>query len=405
MLHELKLPSRAPYERWKSGITKGRHEGRVVAVRYRKALLAGAGREHHHAVGSLRAIEGGRRGTRQHGHVAYIVGVEHRDAVTRRVRRPHDGIRSRRGCHRKRRERNTVKHIKGVVVVVDGLRTAHDDLGFAADTGRTAVDLHAGDAAREVVGKADVLGLEDLVGHDILYVVRHGSLGPLDAEGGHDDGLKLLVVLQKRNIEHRTPCNGYELRDIADERYIERRAGNLLAPGEIEHTVDVGRRTQTRRSCHKDGGPDDRHSVFIDDSARQPIGLCRLGVFFSPFQNNVPFIDGPGDPRSAEELGQGCFEIAAMQRKIHMAHGFDILGVVKKVYPLCCSICLITDATGASDTSRVMGWTSWAKSGDTRTVRAKHRAQTRVFTVARSAETEWDRVSFPPFFGRLNFFS
>ena len=310
------------------GHHEGREEGRVVAVGYRDALLARAGREHHHAVGGLRTVERGRRGTGQHRHVADVVGVERGDTVARGVRRTHDRIRSRRSGHRERRKRNAVEHVERVVVAVDRLRTAHHHLRLAAQTGRTRVDLHTGDTAREVVREAGVFGFEDLVRSDVLHVVRHGALGALDAECRHHHGLQLLVVLLERDVEHRAPADGHRLRHVADERHVERGTGDLRAPREGEDAVHAARGALHRPRDH-DRGADDRLAALVDDAARKPVGVRRL-TRLGTLEDDVRAVDRPLDARAAEQLAQHGAQIAAIKREGHVAGDVDVLVVVEE---------------------------------------------------------------------------
>ena len=177
-----------------AGQHEGRVEGRVVAVGDRgvvgRALLRG---DDDHAVGGSRTVE--RRGGRavEDRYRLDVVGVDGRHGVT--------GLTGagvlvvglgRRGV----RQRNTVDHVEGVVVARDGLRTTHHHAGAAADTGRTGVNLHAGNLAGEAVHDVGVLGLDQLLAVALLDVVRErlGLAAQTESRNDHlaDGGCILL---------------------------------------------------------------------------------------------------------------------------------------------------------------------------------------------------------------------
>ena len=154
-----------------------------------ETFLTGAGSEHQDTVRGLVAIQGGGGGTHEGAHVGDVLGIEHGHTVTGQAGAGIDAPGVARRGHRQGRERNAVQDVEGVVGVLDGLRTTHDDLGLTAGAGGRLVDLDACDLAREGIDHVGFARDEDLF-VQFLDIVGHGLLGALDAEGGDDDALE-----------------------------------------------------------------------------------------------------------------------------------------------------------------------------------------------------------------------
>ena len=175
-------------------------EGRVVGVTHVDPFLAGAGGKHEDTVRGLVAVQGSGGRTHQRAHVGHVLGVEHRHAVAGQAGSGINAPGIAWLCGGKRRERNAVQHVEGVVRVLDGLCAAHHHLGFGAGAGRGLVDLHAGELAGQGVHHVGLPGHEDFL-IQLLDVVGDGFLRSLDAEGRHHDTFQEVCVLRQSDVD------------------------------------------------------------------------------------------------------------------------------------------------------------------------------------------------------------
>ena len=74
-------------------------------------------------------------------------------------------------------------HVEGVRRLRDRFLTAHDDLRGTADAARRRVDRHTGDLAAERIDEVDVLVGYDVLGIDLLHVVRQRLFRAFDTQG------------------------------------------------------------------------------------------------------------------------------------------------------------------------------------------------------------------------------
>ena len=232
------------------GVARHRH-GRLTG-------LAALGRDQNGAVGGIRTIECRGGCARQDGHRLDILRVEVGDGLRRALRIELLAAVAAEVAHR-----NAVDHIEGVRRLLDGFRTAHHDLRRTADTRRRGVDIQTGHLAVERIDEIDVFHGHDVLGVDLLGIIRERLLRALDAEGRHDDRFDLRCGLAQRNVERSAVADGNRLRLIAQIAHFEpcrRRCGHRKG----ETAVGVGRRTG-RGVADDDRGADDRLAAPVAD--------------------------------------------------------------------------------------------------------------------------------------------
>ncbi len=239
-------------------------EGRVVGVGHVETVLTGAGGEHEDTVRGLVTVQGGGGGTHEGAHVGDVLGIEHGHTVTGQAGTGVDAPGVARGGHRQGRERNTVQDVEGVVGVLDGLRTTHDDLGLAAGAGGRLVDLDARDLAREGVHHVGFACDEDLV-VQFLDIVGHGLLRTLDAEGGDDDPFEDGGVLLQGDVDH-ISGDGHHRIHHADVGEAE--LGSISRDLECVVSVDVRDRADGRLALDDYTCPDERLPACIHHGTR-----------------------------------------------------------------------------------------------------------------------------------------
>ena len=126
------------------------------------------GRDEDDTVGGIGAIEGSRRGARQHAHALDVVGVDVGGGVTCLARTGKDtlGLLAGEALHG-----DTVHDIQHVVITVNGLGTAHHHAAAAASACRTGVDGHTGHLATERVDKVGVLHTHQGIAFQLLHII------------------------------------------------------------------------------------------------------------------------------------------------------------------------------------------------------------------------------------------
>ena len=212
-----------------------RREGR--AVRYRNGRLVRLsllGRDEHDAAGGGVTGKGGGRRSRQHRDRLDVVGVDIRNTIGTGL------VRHVRAVHRVREveHRNTVDHIECQVRTRQRLRTAHHDTRGTSGAVGTGVDLHTGHLADERVHEVGVLHGGDLLGLDLLHVVRQSLLLALNTHGRYDHRLNLRSGLLKRDVQEGLTGEDDLLRVVTHEGDHDDIA--LIDSGQFECSIDVG---------------------------------------------------------------------------------------------------------------------------------------------------------------------
>ena len=308
-----------------AGHDEGRREGRVVGEVDANAALAALLRgDEDDAVGTLRTVERGGRGARQHRHRLDVLGVEVGDTlVVAAVGRLVDTL----GLGRaEARKGNTVDHVEGVVVAVDRLHAAHHHTRRTARTRRAGVDLQTGDLTRKRVDEVGVLHRIDDVARDLLHVVGQRLLLTLDTECGDHDGVEHLVVLLHDDLQRRPARNRNRHLAVADERHLEHVARLGLRQREVAFEID-GR---TGRGA----GDDDRGAdqglalIVLDGACDTPPHGFRGGFRARLREDDVVVLERVGQARTGEQTVEHRREGLLRGRERHRLRGVDIGRVV-----------------------------------------------------------------------------
>ena len=141
---------------------------------------------------------------------------------------------------------------------------------------RRGVDRHAGHLARQRVHEVGILHGGDLLGSDLLDVVRQRLLLALDAQRRHDHLLDLRRRLLKRYAERRARANrnrGRLVAQVADFKIPRRRRCRDF---QREAALGIGRDAQ-RGAPHDHRSADDRLPGGIGHAALNP-NRSRFGL-------------------------------------------------------------------------------------------------------------------------------
>ncbi len=240
----------------------GAGEAGVVGVVYLQFVLVSLfGGDDDDAVGGGSTIQSGGGRTGEHGNALDVVLVDGTEDITRLAGTGIDtfGLRAAQGLHG-----HAVNHVEGVVVVGDGLGTAHHDTGCTARARGGLADGYARHLAVEAVDEGTHrthrlhFGLLDIVGEGFLLLA--------DTHGGDDRRVERDVFRRQGDIDDRTASDlldGVLLADVGEAEGLRRsRDGNGIA------TVQVGDGTYRSISLHDDAGADERFSEVIGDGTR-----------------------------------------------------------------------------------------------------------------------------------------
>ena len=240
----------------------GAGEGRGVrVVDVQPVLAALLGGDDDDAVRRVGTVQGRRGRAGEDGDRLDVVLVQGTEHVTGLAGAGIDAFRlgSAQGLHR-----DTVDHIQRIVVVGDGLGTAHHDTGCAARARGGLADGYARHLAVQAVDEGTHrthrlhFGLLDIVGEGFFLLA--------DTHGGDHRRVERDVVRRQGDIDDRTASDlldGVFLADVGEAEGLRRsRDGDRVA------TVQVGDGTYRGISLHDDTGADERFSEVIGDGTR-----------------------------------------------------------------------------------------------------------------------------------------
>ena len=178
----------------KLGKDERRHHLGVARYGHRSvARLAALGRDDDGTVGGIRTVECRSGRTVQHRHRLDVLGVDIGDGIGRTLRGE-----LRAAVAGRREHRHAVDYVEGVRSLRNRLLTTHDDPRCAADATGRRVDRHTGDLAAERVDEVDVLVGHDVLGVDLLHVVRQRLFRTFDTERRNHDRIHIHRRLPER---------------------------------------------------------------------------------------------------------------------------------------------------------------------------------------------------------------
>ena len=259
------------------GALEGRHDvgagelGRVAVVQGDAAFSAFLGGDDHDAVRGGGAVEGcgGRAG--EDGDALDVVRVDLAQRVTGLAGTCVDAFRL---VGLQVSHRDTVDDIEGVVVVGQGLGTAHDDTAGTAHARGGLADLHAGHLAAQRVDERP--GRSDVREFHLLDVVGQGFFCLGDTHGGYDRGFEGHVRGFQYGVDDRTAANLLDQVFLADVREPE-----CLCRGrnrQLIMSVEVGDDADGGVSFHGDAGADERFARLIGHRSGNAPGLGKTGT-------------------------------------------------------------------------------------------------------------------------------
>ena len=277
------------------------HEGIQKLRVARKRHLQGADLSffrgnHHGTVGCIRTVEGSGCRTRQHRNRLDILRVQVGNRLRGTLR-----IELRTASAAEVVHRNTVDDVQGVRRLRDGLVTAQHHLRGAAHARRRGVDRHAGHLARQRVHEVGILHGGNLLGSDLLNIVRKGFLFAFDAEGRHDYLFNLRGRFAERHSERSPRADRNRGRFVAQVTHLEGLRGRR--GGHLQREASLGIRRDTQRGApHDHRGADDRLSIGIGHAAGNRNWPCRCGLLF--INKDAASVDIVTDVERSEQLIQ-----------------------------------------------------------------------------------------------------
>ena len=234
----------------------------------RHLLFLGAaalGRNQDDAVGSLAAVQRGRRGSLKNRHALDVLGIEVRDAVAAvAVAGVGDASDGRIGLFgRGVQHRHTVDHIQRLVVAGHRTDAADTHFGRSARPRGARIDLHAGRLARQ--RKNHIRGFDgrQLPALDLVGGIGQVGIVAFEAEGRHDNLCNGLHILLQHDLQFGARARFDGAGSVADIGEIERSAGR-----DLNREPAVGERRRSVRSTPlHDGDSDQRGARFIGNTA------------------------------------------------------------------------------------------------------------------------------------------